>query len=312
MTGDVGPVQVAGQQAQYVELALAQRVDQGVARLAGGVGRRGLRARPLRRLDERRAGKPSRDGCGRASRAASPSGRPRRRRPGSSRRARRASGRARVVATSCWASAWRTRISMTVPIRPPPSAAASRRSRRASASASRLRLHGVLGEQDPRQGHVLVLVQVATARRRRTGPACRAHVERLGDVAVRRQHPRADGGHRLHVGRVVADVHALGLLEELRAPSPSRPRPRAAGPSRRASGTGSGPAPPTRRARRRGADGRPPRPGRCAPRPPGSVRPACPRCPAGRVPRARRARGRARRCAGPRRDDRGSARGRRA
>ena len=142
---------------------------------------------------------------------------------------------------------------MTTPVRPPASAAASSRSSRAVASAQRGRVPRgrVVGEQDPGQGDVLVLAQVGQRRRSADTPRRRAQASASADVAGGGEHPGPGGGDRSHVGREVADVDPLGLLEQVDRGGRRRPRPRAAAPSRPATGRGSAAGRPPRRARRR-------------------------------------------------------------
>ena len=81
---------------------------------------------------------------------------------------------------------------MTVPIRLPLSAAASSRSSRARRIPSGLGC--LLGEQDPRQGDVLVLAQVGQLVVGGQTLSSRPG-QRLVDLAVRGEHPRVHGGH---------------------------------------------------------------------------------------------------------------------
>ena len=71
----------------------------------------------------------------------------------------------------------------------------------------------VVGEQDARQGDVLVLVQVGQLVGRRDPPAARPG-QRLGHLAGGGEHPRAYGIHRAHLRREVGDVDPLRLLEQ--------------------------------------------------------------------------------------------------
>ena len=309
-----GPSRSLAEQPQHVELALAQRVDQGRAASAGcGVGGRGRRgAGRCAAGDAARAGSPSRADARPGRRAARPSGRPRRRRPGRSPRARPARS-ARSSASSgcvaghrrrCWARACSTRISMTVPIRPPASAAASSRSRRPVASRSvGSTLRRVLGEQDPGQGDVLVLAQVGQLVVGATRPGCaptssaaatspdaastRARMRRR-PVARRARSRRRRPARPRRAGSSAPSQVALGLAQPgHRDPPPVRVL-RQAGVLAELVGRGAG-------ARRR-------RRGRRAPRRPGSARRACRPCPAAARPSSlRRARGRRSkvRCASP-------------
>ena len=124
------------------------------------------------------------------------------------------------------ARACSTSTSMTTPVRPPASAAASSRSSRAVASARDAVRPGrrVVGEENPGQGDVLVLAQRRTARRRRTGlgrvptPAHRPPHRRRRAPWPGRRLPAARSGRSRR--RRPARPPRAG-----RPPSPRRPRP---------------------------------------------------------------------------------------
>ena len=108
----------------------------------------------------------------------------------------------------CCARARRTRISRTLPLRPPASAAASRRSRNP-------RRGGVLaGQESPRQGDVLELAQVVRLVRHRQ-PAFRRPRERQVRPALPDPDPGPHRGDGSYVGREVCVVDVLCLGEQI-------------------------------------------------------------------------------------------------
>src|SRR5712691_1149083 len=109
---------------------------------------------------------------------------------------------------SC-ASASSTRISMTLPVLAPSSAA--RRSR----SSSRIRVrHGTAGEEHPGKGDVLELAQVTevvfNGQSLRTRPA-----KGLTQPPVRDPYPRLHRRDRTHVGGEIRHIRALCFIEQV-------------------------------------------------------------------------------------------------
>ena len=103
---------------------------------------------------------------------------------------------------------------MTVPVRPPASAAASSRCNSAMASRRVGVASAMPGEEHPGQRDVLVLAAGTTGRRPRTGPVRAAQVECLVDVGRAGEQPCPHGGDRPHVRGEVAGVHAAGPRPE--------------------------------------------------------------------------------------------------
>ena len=259
LAGDVGPAQVAAEQAEHVELAVAELVDETLAAVPERARRRcaagGSRPRAPRWAWSPRGGVR----CGRAQQ--------RRERgqvvdedadvalglgPDQRLLERRASPPASSPA------AWNARrhstmrISMALPAASPCLGRGEEALQESDGGFERRRSSSTAAwREDASEGEVLELADVAELVVERRGRRWAAHRSGGGDVAAGELRSRLDGGDGSNRRRDVGVVEQLGLVEQARARHRGRPRPGGGAPSPPASG-------------RRAAGGRRARRARCS------------------------------------------------